>query len=619
MNLYNINYGKVIVLLFIMITFYWLMIPAAKEENLSPTKDNSKSHPHHDHHELAKEKKGEGKFAEEKIEVEGGGEARLKSHYEPKLAERENTIEILKDKLLSATKNNKETQTQLEEEIKRISKKSDELESKYKKLYEEYSKLKDNTVSNEKLVPFKGMKLIHLDLKGAPPKLDYLLKLMEKMKEYGAGGLLIEYEDMFPWHGELSMLARKNAYSKENVTQILNKASDLKLEVVPLIQTFGHLEFVLKHKEFAGLRAVKKVSTSICPLNEKSVPLIKKLVDQVLEMHPNLKWIHLGGDEVWNIRNCDRCVEGNFTDTDLYHRHMLPIINHVKTSRKSLTPVVWDDMMRTWLVDDLKKMAEHVVPMVWGYVDDLSKHRSFPAGMWDRYMEAFPKLFFASSFKGALKPWSNFVPIRQHLNNHLSWLKIYKEFLDKGKTVEGIALTGWSRFDHYGPLCELLPVGIPSMALCLAILDHGGFDEALHNNTSKLLGFQKPFQTDVTYFKTYSPENGTFPGHKLYTLVGLLEQSLGYKDWAEVRLTGWARPFTVTQGHLSYFQLSNTKSGIKKSLTLLQNVKKAASSILAESFCKDTIEEWINEKIEFWEENMNEKIKKVESILKKDF
>ena len=239
-----------------------------------------------------------------KIEVQENFQTRLEEKYQVQIADKDKIIKELKEKLSSALENDNESKKQLEEQIKEISKRSDEKDAKYKELSNEFSKLKDkSSKSSEELVPFKGSKLIHLDLKGAPPKVDYLLKLMDKMKDYGATGLLIEYEDMFPWSDELSVLASKNAYSKDDLTTILNKADDLKLTVVPLIQTFGHLEFVLKHKEFADMRAVKQVTTSICPINEKSVPFIQKLVKQVVELHPNMKWIHLGDDEVWNIKN----------------------------------------------------------------------------------------------------------------------------------------------------------------------------------------------------------------------------------------------------------------------------------------------------------------------------
>lgn len=47
-----------------------------------------------------------------------------------------------------------------------------------------------------------------------------------------------------------------NSYSKEDIKQLLELADNYKFEVIPLIQTFGHLEFFLKLKEFRHLREV---------------------------------------------------------------------------------------------------------------------------------------------------------------------------------------------------------------------------------------------------------------------------------------------------------------------------------------------------------------------------
>lgn len=49
---------------------------------------------------------------------------------------------------------------------------------------------------------FSANRIFHIDLKGAAPKLDYLLKLIPFIKKIGATGILIEYEDMFPFTGE---------------------------------------------------------------------------------------------------------------------------------------------------------------------------------------------------------------------------------------------------------------------------------------------------------------------------------------------------------------------------------------------------------------------------------
>lgn len=64
---------------------------------------------------------------------------------------------------------------------------------------------------------FLQHKIVHLDLKGAPPKIEYLERILPLMKSAGATGILIEYEDMFPFEGALQNISALNAYSKTEV------------------------------------------------------------------------------------------------------------------------------------------------------------------------------------------------------------------------------------------------------------------------------------------------------------------------------------------------------------------------------------------------------------------
>jgi len=143
----------------------------------------------------------------------------MRKEHNVALKDKDNIIKTLKENVLSATQNDNESKKKLEEEIKNISAKSDEISNMYNELKGKYekeltSKKQKSSSSdepksdNEQKIPFKGMKLIHLDLKGAPPKVDYLLNVMQMCKQYGATGFLVEYEDMFPWSGELKIMAR---------------------------------------------------------------------------------------------------------------------------------------------------------------------------------------------------------------------------------------------------------------------------------------------------------------------------------------------------------------------------------------------------------------------------
>ena len=59
-------------------------------------------------------------------------------------------------------------------------------------------------------------------------------------------GLVFELEDMFPYEGHLQPIASPKAYSKSQIESLVNLCKKQKLKIVVLVQTFGHLEYVLK-------------------------------------------------------------------------------------------------------------------------------------------------------------------------------------------------------------------------------------------------------------------------------------------------------------------------------------------------------------------------------------
>ena len=81
----------------------------------------------------------------------------------------------------------------------------------------------------------------------------------------------------------------------------------------------------------------------------------------------------------------------------------------------------------------------------------------------------------ASAFKGAFGERLFGVNVQRHVGNNLAWLEVMRrETLSSGKlSFRGLVLTGWSRYDHFAVLCELLPVALPSLILNLVIVTQG--------------------------------------------------------------------------------------------------------------------------------------------------
>jgi hexosaminidase len=81
------------------------------------------------------------------------------------------------------------------------------------------------------------------------------------------------------------------------------------LNIIPLIQTYGHMEFVLKLKQFAHLREDPNHFQVITPCKNASYEnVLYKMIDQILESHPEeLEYIHIGGDEVYHVNVNPAC------------------------------------------------------------------------------------------------------------------------------------------------------------------------------------------------------------------------------------------------------------------------------------------------------------------------
>ncbi|EDL34829.1 hexosaminidase (glycosyl hydrolase family 20, catalytic domain) containing, isoform CRA_a [Mus musculus] len=289
--------------------------------------------------------------------------------------------------------------------------------------------------------PFK-MRLVHLDLKGAPPKVSYLSEVFPLFHALGANGLLIEYEDMFPYEGHLRLLRAKHAYSPSEVTEILRLARLSELEVIPLVQTFGHMEFVLKHAAFAHLREVALFPNTLNPHEAESLALVQAMIDQILELHRDVRWLHIGCDEVYYLGEGETSKQWLQQEQNSHAKlclsHMQAVASHVLTQHPGVTPLVWDDMLRDIPQEQLKAsgVPQLVEPVLWDYGADLDVHGK------GKYQECgFQRLWAASAFKGATGASQALPPVEHHIRNHELWLQVAGS--GPKDALQGIILTGW--------------------------------------------------------------------------------------------------------------------------------------------------------------------------------
>lgn len=114
-------------------------------------------------------------------------------------------------------------------------------------------------------------------------------------------------------------------------------------------------------------------------------------------------------------------------------------------------------------VDDYG-LYDLVQPVLWNYAEDLDMY--LPRSTW-MILKNFRRVWGSSAWKGADGPARFATHAAHYVKNHESWIKqltmVYKDF----EVVEGLIMTGWSRYDHLAVLAETVPVALPTLAMSM--------------------------------------------------------------------------------------------------------------------------------------------------------
>ncbi|XP_074121113.1 hexosaminidase D isoform X2 [Sminthopsis crassicaudata] len=400
------------------------------------------------------------------------------------------------------------------------------------------------------------------------------------------------------------------ATSPSEIKEILHQAKLHELEVIPLVQTFGHMEFVLKHEQFSHLREVELFPNALNPHKEESLALVGTMIKQVMELHRGIRWFHIGCDEVYYLGEGEMSKQWLQQEQNnmvkLCVTQMKAVASHVLIHHPNVKPIVWDDMLRSISEEYLTEsgIAELVEPMIWDYIEDMDVHGKIL--LMDKYRKCgFPKLWVASAFKGATGVNQSLTIIGHHLKNNIQWLKV----ADSGpaEMLQGIVLTGWQRYDHFSVLCELLPVGIPSLAVCLQALKHGGYTDNVKKIVEKYLGMSN---LEINNFMSES--SGTFPGSDVFSLVTQvsfhLRRSVDELLERNRYVTGWFSPYHRKRKMIHPVMIQHIQPDAISLLSRWNAIIQELQAALERIFYPDAVEEWL-------EENTYPTIQKLQQLL----
>ena len=215
----------------------------------------------------------------------------------------------------------------------------------------------------------------------------------------------------FP-HGDMG--ADGEPLEKSEVRTYLDYAEELGLEIIPEIQSFGHVQYITNaYPEIAEICEEEQEATdtrkadarpdsyyyhSYCPQNPKSYEIIFDIIDEILEVVKPKRYVHMGHDEIYQIGLCKKCSK--IPKDELYAAHVNKLHDYLK--EKGLGMMIWADMLHDTNYPEVAPAIEKIykdvilLDFIWYFhfdkdIEDQLLPHGFKVAIGNLYSSHFPR------------------------------------------------------------------------------------------------------------------------------------------------------------------------------------------------------------------------------------
>jgi hexosaminidase len=281
----------------------------------------------------------------------------------------------------------------------------------------------------------------HLDLRIQVMKMDALKNFALHLSKEGINTLVMEWEATYPFQ-EDPLIPNRYAYSRQEVKDFIKYCQTLHIDVIPLQQSFGHVEYILRNYKYAQLREDDKDFSQVCPSEpEKNRELFTRLFKDMAAMHPS-PYFHIGGDETHLLGHCEKCKKraAEIGISRLYFDHIKMLCDIVVSLGKR--PVVWADIALKY-PEYIHLLPKETIFVDWNYgwaMDRFGAHEQLVKSGYEIWgapsIRSSPDNYFLTKWQSHFNNIRDFIPVCKNLG--------YK----------GIVMTSWSTSGVYSPTYE---------------------------------------------------------------------------------------------------------------------------------------------------------------------
>ena len=177
----------------------------------------------------------------------------------------------------------------------------------------------------------------------APPE-DLLREILRRSKEagYTAVGLYLEHRFAYP---SALWAAAPGSLTPDGVRRLCAEVAPTGLRVIPFLNTLGHMEGFIRSEGGQWLgEAPRRGPLQICPSRPECAEFAWNLVSDAMDAFDD-EWVHLGGDETYQLGACPRCAERvrSIGKAGLYGEYYGKMCRRVLD--RGRRPCLWGDML----------------------------------------------------------------------------------------------------------------------------------------------------------------------------------------------------------------------------------------------------------------------------------
>ncbi len=169
--------------------------------------------------------------------------------------------------------------------------------------------------------------------------IDSAKKMMMILAGMGFNMMMLYCEDCYEVEGEPYFGNMRPRYSKKDFRELDDLAYSLGIEMIPCIQTLGHLREAIKRPPY---NVISDTNTVILAGEERVYRLLDKMISNISSCFRSRR-IHLGLDEAWNLGLGKYLRKNGYTEPDKIMKEHLDRVAQIAEDQ-GLKPMMWGDM-----------------------------------------------------------------------------------------------------------------------------------------------------------------------------------------------------------------------------------------------------------------------------------